>query len=212
MPAPIDARVARTQQQLRSAALTLAAEAPIESISVADLAREAGINRATFYKHADSPTQLLWDALVEDLDVMRAGFLEHAAAPTIDFVALWRQAAHDTAAHVARFEGIYRQGCTEGVSGAVHALLSRHIAVSMQELFERNPTLLPKRRPADRALLAAAYASYLGHGLTAILREWFCSGAEDVDVYADAVINALPTWMLLPQPAAPRPRTPRNQR
>lgn len=217
MEPAVDARIVRTQRQLRSAALTLAASAPIEDISVADLAREAGINRATFYKHADSPLQVLREALVDDLDAMRSGFLDAAGGPATDFEALWRQAAHDTAAHVGRFEQIYRRGFADDASGSLQTLLSRHIANSMEALFTARPELMPPHRRKDVALLSAAYASFLGNGLTGILQVWFNSGSRDVEVYADAVINALPAWMLHPPVPATnktnaRPRSSRPKR
>lgn len=195
---PVDARVVRTQRKLRAAALALASDVPIDDISVADLAREAGINRATFYKHADSPLQVLREALVDDLDAMRAGFLLDAAAVDVDFTDVWRRAAHDTAAHAARFEVIYRRGFADDASGAIPTLLSRHIANSMEALFLERPDLLPAHRSADAPLLSAAYAAYLGHGLTAILQVWFNSGSDDVEVYSEAVVGALPNWMLHP--------------
>lgn len=215
MEPAVDARIARTQQQLRSAALTLAAGAPIEDISVADLAREAGINRATFYKHADSPLQVLREALVADLDSMRTGFLEAAAVPQTDLVQLWREAAHGTAAHVARFADVYRRGFSDDASGSLQTLLSRHIATSMEALFNERPELMPAHRRKDVALLSAAYASFLGNGLTGILQVWFNSGSRDVELYADAVINALPVWMLNPpatQDTITRARTSRPKR
>lgn len=208
MDLAIDARIRRTQRQLREAALELAAEQRIEDVSVADLARRAGINRATFYKHADSPLQVLREALVDDLDSMRAEFLGDAEHPDVDFVARWRRAAHDTAAHVARFEPVYRRGFADDASGSVQALLSRHITNSMEALFIERPEMLPPHRPQDHRLLSAAHAASLGHGLTAILQVWFTAGASDVEVYADAVVHSLPQWMLHPQPStAPRART-----
>lgn len=196
----LDARIRRTQRQLRDAALELAAEQSIEDVSVADLARRAGINRATFYKHAQSPLQVLREALVDDLDSMRLEFLGDAEDPDADLVALWRQAARNTATHVARFEPVYRRGFADDSSGSVQSLLSRHIANSMQALFIERPEMLPAHRPQDHELLSAAFAASLGHGLTAILQVWFTAGADDVEVYADAVVHSLPEWMLHPQP------------
>lgn len=214
----IDARIARTQRSLRTAALHLASETPIAEVSVSDLAREAGINRATFYKHAASPLQVLREALVDDLDAMRVGFLDQVSRPETDLVALWREAALATAEHVARFDAIYRRDFTEDSSGSLQSLLSRHIAVSMEEMFRRRPALMPPHATRDRALLASAYASFIGNGLTGILHVWFMSEARDERVYAEAVVHALPAWMLHPRAVAPsvtrssRARAPRHTR
>ncbi len=191
----MDARAVRTRRRLREAALALAAEGPIDEISVAQLTRAAGMNRATFYKHATSPLHVVREALVDDLDAIRLDFLPAAADPATDLEALWRTAAHTTAAHVARFESIYVRGFAEDASGALPALLSRHITRSMESMLQARPDLLPSHAGADEDLLIASYAAFLGHGLAAILQVWFASGNRDVAVYADAVIGALPEWM-----------------
>lgn len=198
----LDARARRTRTSLREAALTLAAEAPIETITVADLARAAGINRATFYKHADSPLQLLGGALIDDLDAIRGRFLIDAAAPTVDFTALWTRAAHLTVAHVERFEAVYRCDFGPDAHGSLQAVLSRHIAHSMQQLFAERPDLLPEHDAREEAFLINALAAFLGHGLMGILHRWFHSEPRDTVAYTHAVLAALPAWML------PASRTP----
>lgn len=47
----VDRRVLRTQETLQDALTRLLQEKPLHSISVAELTREANINRATFYLH-----------------------------------------------------------------------------------------------------------------------------------------------------------------
>lgn len=51
MKEKIDRRILRTQQQLREVLLNLAAEKPVESITVKELTYQAGLNRGTFYLH-----------------------------------------------------------------------------------------------------------------------------------------------------------------
>ncbi len=198
-----DARIVRTQRQLRDAALTLAAHSPIDNISVAELTRQAGINRATFYKHADSPLQVLSEALVADLDALRHSFLGDAVNPGTDFTELWRQAAIQTADHVQRFAAVYEQGFAPEASGALEGLLSNHIAASMAALFRERPQLLPAHRKRDAEVVMAMQAAYLGKGLAGILRAWFNAGHRDAALYIEAVLGALPQWML--NAAADRP-------
>src|ERR1700710_1454932 len=71
VPVADDARCARTRTNLSAAVLELAAERDITSASVAELTRRAGINRATFYAHAQSPVELLTRVLAADLDLVR---------------------------------------------------------------------------------------------------------------------------------------------
>ncbi|MEV8537298.1 TetR/AcrR family transcriptional regulator [Streptomyces sp. NPDC051211] len=71
----VDPRVRRTRALLRSAALELAAERDVESLTIADIAERATVNRATVYQHYKDRDALLLDAMEEEI-----GRLAHAAA------------------------------------------------------------------------------------------------------------------------------------
>lgn len=191
-----DARVVKTQNRLRSAALDLAANQSIHSISVTDLASAAGINRATFYKHAENPFQVVQGALEADLDTLRKSFLNEAKESKPDFRTIWSEAVVGTVEHVNRFKRIYELGFREDADGALQNLLSRHISNSMQMLFSENPQMLPKHPKRNREFLITSTAAFLGSGLTSILRVWLQSGSSDVALYESAVLNSLPAWML----------------
>ncbi|MFE3459031.1 TetR/AcrR family transcriptional regulator [Nocardiopsis aegyptia] len=65
---PDDPRVQRTRDRLRAALRSLAAEHELRSLTIAAVAREAGVNRATVYQHYG------------DLDALVADTMESAAA------------------------------------------------------------------------------------------------------------------------------------
>ncbi|MGX2997137.1 TetR/AcrR family transcriptional regulator [Streptomyces sp. JNUCC 64] len=71
----VDPRVLRTRALLRSAALELAAERDVESLTIADIAERATVNRATVYLHYRDRDALLLDAMEEEV-----GRLARAAA------------------------------------------------------------------------------------------------------------------------------------
>ncbi|MGK5693445.1 TetR/AcrR family transcriptional regulator [Streptomyces sp. URMC 128] len=71
----MDPRVRRTRALLRSAALELAAERDVESLTIADIAERATVNRATVYLHYRDRDALLLDAMEEEV-----GRLARAAA------------------------------------------------------------------------------------------------------------------------------------
>ena len=52
-------RIALTKKLLQEGLLRLLVQKPLERISVTELCRESGINRATFYNHYNSPLDLL---------------------------------------------------------------------------------------------------------------------------------------------------------
>lgn len=213
-PGALDARVARTRRKLRRAALELAAAGQIEDVSVVELARAAGINRATFYKHADSPLQVLKEALVEDLDALRESFLSESEDTATDLAELWRLTTAATAEHLTRFERVYQQGLATDADSSLLALLSEHIAYSMRQLLAARPELLPKHSRREAEFVSSAYAAYLGHGLAGLMRVWFNSPDRSVATYQALVVNALPPWLLEPArpPSPTRSRTSPAQR
>lgn len=64
-PQEEDPRVARTRQAVRGAVRSLVQRAGFEAVSHQQVAAEAGIGRATVYRHWPSRTDLLIDALTE---------------------------------------------------------------------------------------------------------------------------------------------------
>lgn len=57
----INQRVTLTKRMLKEAVLGLARKKELEQITVAELCREAGINRATFYRHYQIPKDVLME-------------------------------------------------------------------------------------------------------------------------------------------------------
>ncbi|MEV0677781.1 TetR/AcrR family transcriptional regulator [Actinosynnema sp. NPDC050436] len=71
----VDPRVRRTRNLLRAAVLELASERDVESITIADIAERADVNRATVYQHFKDRDALLLNAMQEEV-----GRLANAAA------------------------------------------------------------------------------------------------------------------------------------
>ncbi len=60
-----DMRVAVTKRMLREGFLRCLEAKPISRITVSDLCRESGVNRATFYNHYESPAMILKEIAYE---------------------------------------------------------------------------------------------------------------------------------------------------
>lgn len=67
----LDARVVRTRDALRQAMVDLAAESPLEAITVRAIAARAGVGYATFFRHYVDKEALLADVA----DMLTAAFL-----------------------------------------------------------------------------------------------------------------------------------------
>ena len=63
----IDPRILRTQKLLREALIELTAERGFDEVTVGDIAKRAGVNRVTFYRHYQDKYDLLEQILRETL-------------------------------------------------------------------------------------------------------------------------------------------------
>ena len=61
-------RLAKTKESLLEALIRMLEEVPLESITVSDLCKEAGINRTTFYKYYSVPEDVITEVAERILD------------------------------------------------------------------------------------------------------------------------------------------------
>src|SRR3546814_4869908 len=81
---------------------SLAAERDITTASVSELTRRAGVNRSTFYAHADTPVELLTRVLAAELDDVRRHTMEQLDRDGLLLRDLTRSTMREIVAHVVR--------------------------------------------------------------------------------------------------------------
>jgi AcrR family transcriptional regulator len=94
MSIALDARIVRTRQALRKAMIDLAAESPLDEITVRGIAARAGIGYATFFRHyadkeallADVADMLTGDFLAQVRPLLREKDRRGAALSLVAFV------------------------------------------------------------------------------------------------------------------------------
>lgn len=86
-----DPRYVRVRGQLCDAARRLALTKPADSITVAELTREAGVSRTTFYQHGDSPAQFVADMVVDVLQPYLDELIDAVATPNENYLLRWRE-------------------------------------------------------------------------------------------------------------------------
>lgn len=100
----LDARVARTRDQLYGTMLRLGSERAIENVTSLEVIEESGISKATFYRHAKSPADLAADYVSEELLLNVDEFLANSPGETaaerlraheISLRRLWQQLTRD---------------------------------------------------------------------------------------------------------------------
>lgn len=193
----MDVRQQRSQELLFAAALRLADAAPVASLSVTAVAREAGVHRSTFYELATSPAELVEQALLAELDALRADLLADLGAGT--------GATLDTAvtgvtravlAHVRRHAAIYRRGLAEDSGAAsLHPMLGRHFRATSRLLARHaglRVALDVPGVPADRVEDAAI--RFVASATVGAIESWLDSDDLDVDAFMAVYLRLLPGW------------------
>lgn len=193
----MDARSRRSRESLRTAVLTLAGRTPIADVTASAICREAGVTRDTFYRHADSPVELLADALATEI----AEAME--VLPSTGTIGDGERAL---LAHVQHRLAVYH--------GAMHPLLAAPVRSNLEssirsglELWARmHPGILPAVFAGDEAAMRIATA-YAAAGTVGAIEEWVRGGAADVDRAVELILAASPEWWLA-SPAADERREP----
>ncbi|MFF2325036.1 MULTISPECIES: TetR/AcrR family transcriptional regulator [unclassified Streptomyces] len=196
----LDVRTRRTRARLREAVLRLAAQRPVEDISVADLVRAARINRTTFYKHAESPAAVLEQVLYADLDEVRAGWLTDTVTAELTAHEIWERASGALVDHLERHDAIYTAGLAGRRSAVLHHLLVDHFTTSVHTLLDQDPELLPGGE-GPAAWRADAYSRFVAHGEVGLVEAWLSLPTpRDRRLFTSAAATLLPPWL------ATRPR------
>jgi len=184
----VDARILNTAAALKTAILALASKQPISRITVSDVTREAGINRATFYAHYSSPSELLANALTTELDEVRRADAELRADGELPAEQVTRRAVADTAAHIDRHLDIYRLALRDPTDGTMQHVLSAHLTVScLQHLRD---SVAPEDIPGSPDLVAA----FVANGLVGAISVAVVSDRWEKDTVADVLMAMMPTW------------------
>ncbi len=184
-----DPRVVRTRGLLRDALFALARERPLDTITVADIADRAGVNRSTYYQHYSDKDTLLAEGLdrwVEDA----LSKVDEDTGPVDG-----RAIIHAYFAHIAANAALYRQVLSGVGSANVQAWLRERLAGAL--LAHLDPEQSSLTLPVE--ILAAAIS---GAGLS-IIRAWLeAEEPAPVDVAVSWVWAVLEAHGAVREPAS----------
>ena len=186
----MDPRKLRSRDRLFSAVLALAAEQPVSTLSVTQIAAAAGVHRSTFYEHASSPADLVEAALTAELDDLRALLLEDrsdaATAVTVVTEGVLR--------HILHHADIYRRELVDG-GGSLHAMLSRHFRRTTLILLDRRRVRIDVSVDGtDAAQVEDAAARFLADGTVGLIDGWLRRPDPRVEDFIAVYFALLPSW------------------
>lgn len=190
----VDARILHTTAALREAVLRLAADRPVSEITVADVTRAAGINRATFYSHAVSPGSLLADVLTPELDRIREddaaahrAAVERGAGPE-DLAAITRRGIDAVIDHVTAHRDIYERALPDPNDGSLHRLLVDHFTVSSaMHISELDPATKPD-------IIDDVAAGFVAQGFVGAIEAWLAGPRRSRRALVATITQSFPGW------------------
>jgi AcrR family transcriptional regulator len=187
-PRRTDPRITRTDQALAQAIVELAARQPVSQITVADLAGQAGVTRATFYNRYRSPLDLLIGVLYADLD--RVHRLEDArrAEGRYSAVQMLRLATGDVADHVERFLTVYQHALHDPADNGVYEALVRHFTEYALAFMARSTH--PGLPRANHRVIA----QFVAHGFAGAIKAWLGDPSVTKTDLVEAAVACAPGW------------------
>jgi AcrR family transcriptional regulator len=185
----VDARIVQTTKALHTAIVELASTTPVSSITVADVTRAAGINRATFYSHATSPGSLLTDVLTPELDAIRASDFEAREAGATAPGDITRKGMERVVDHIVKYRDVYRLALPDPLDASTHRALSAHFEESSRVHFEYYPA-----GDLPDGLSKPLAAGFVAHGLVGVIENWLTGKRASRKTLVDNILLLLPTW------------------
>ncbi len=182
--------------RLREAVLALAAQAPVQDLSVSEVCREAGVTRDTFYRYATSPTNLLAEFFEEELETL----LDVGPFVDADGEAVIQRCtvpARKWLEHVMQYEQVYRHAAQPRLPYALVAALGRCVHTLLIELLNQRPAIAPRvlgeQATQDDIDL---FATFIVAGTIALFeRELFSFPVIDIERTIDVVRGAATGWV-----------------
>jgi AcrR family transcriptional regulator len=187
-PSRTDPRITRTDQALAQAIVELAARQPVSQITVADLAGQAGVTRATFYNRYRSPLELLIGVLYADLD--RVHRLEDArrGEGRYSAVQMLRLATGDVADHVERFMAVYQHALHDPADNGVYEALVHHFTDYAVAFMSRSAH--PDLPRANHRVIA----QFVAHGFAGAIKAWVGDDSVSKTDLVEAAVACAPRW------------------
>jgi AcrR family transcriptional regulator len=182
----MDARAQRSRDSLRAAVLKLAAHSPIADATASAICLEAGVTRDTFYRHADSPLDLLGDALGAEIAELMDALADHAAIGDAERALL---------EHVQSRAAVYRGAMHPLLAAPVRGNLERSIRAGLETWATLHPHIVPATFVDDELAMRMATA-YAAAGTVGAIEQWLRSGSDDIDRAVEVILAASPEWWL----------------
>ncbi len=170
-----DLRIIKTKQALHDALLTLLSQKPLEQISIAEICREAKVNRGTFYLHYEQKEGGLFEEYFQEImeDLYQSYEEPYRAVTTLDT----NQLDPNTIRifhHIERFKMFYRIVFSKNVPLTYYYMLFDGI----YSLLKRDITSHHVHQMEDHISIDY-YSAYQANAIIGLIIQWYRGDFSD---------------------------------
>lgn len=189
----LDPRQARTRAALAAALTRLLERKPLEDISVAELCREAGVHRTTFYGHFDGVPEFALAEFSRGLDAIAEVEVVPGVESSVAVAERYLESLRAQLAHVLEERAGYRTLFGPATRRVFRAALDdrlRHradlaLAVWRDQDLPGSPRTEAEMREA---------AAFIAGGLVGVIETWALGDETDIDAASARVYALMPSW------------------
>jgi len=188
-----DPRAVRSRERMQEALMRMLAREELSSIGIAELCREAGIHRTTFYGHYESVGELAADtfaAIIKAAATARPGDEDSVEQISRAYLA----ATENVLAAVARDRHAIRSLLDSPMSldfrGRLRDHFLTHAASAIDAMRAHNPDL------PDNTDVGAAFVA---GGIVSVIELWAHTDSDDAAAFAARMYRSMPSWWPIPQ-------------
>lgn len=194
-----DPRAVRTREKLVAAFREEIRDRDPGAMSVAGLARAAGVNRTSFYEHFASPEDLAVHALSELFDLVRGADVVMRSGRSVSAAEASRRALRDIVSFVHARRDVYVRLLGPGAAPRLVRAVSDAFTEQTVRALERIESRPPDADPYVTArFLAAGVLDAIGAWLAGRPPDW------TPDQLVEALVRCLPGWLTTDRPVAGR--------
>ncbi|WP_188699968.1 TetR/AcrR family transcriptional regulator [Microbacterium nanhaiense] len=188
-----DPRAVRSRERMQEALMRMLAREELSSIGVAELCREAGIHRTTFYGHYESVGELAADTFAAIIKA--AATARPRRGDSVEQISrAYLAAAENVLAAVARDRRAIRCLLDSSLSldfrGRLRDHFLTHAASAIDAMRDHNPEL-PENTEVGAAFVAG--------GIVSVIELWAHSDSDDAAAFAARLYRSMPSWWPIPQ-------------
>lgn len=184
----VDSRILQTQTALSRAILELASERPVSQIPVSEVARRAGINRATFYNHYLSPGSLLAAVVGRELDRVREADHALRSRPGAPREEATRQSVEAVVRIVQENRRVFELALLDPQDASLHRALAAHFEESCREHLARYSL------ESDPVPDIDIVARFVAEGIVGGIDAWLAKPDVEPTRLTDAIMSSMPRW------------------